>query len=96
MGPKNISASNFSPVNGLYNTSLPCFWYPNKCNYYAISCTFWLLKGVPSASYPLILATLLARHSMRWPIVILLGIACGLIIISGVIPYLVYGISSIL
>ena len=77
-------------------TSFPYLWYPNECKSAEISSTFYPQKGVASPSEPFNAATLLSKHSIKWPIVILEGIACGFTIISGTIPSLVKGKSSYL
>lgn len=69
---------------------------PSAWSSLAMDSTDLSLKGEPSARVPVIDATLLARHSIKWPMVILEGIAWGLMIISGVIPYLEKGMSSCL
>lgn len=48
-----------------------------------MSVTYNSVNAVPSPSLPFKVATLDVKHSIKCPIVILLGIACGLIIISG-------------
>lgn len=51
-------------------------------------------KIVASALEPLKQATFEARHSIKWPMVIHEGIACGFIIKSGVIPSMLNGMFS--
>lgn len=53
-----------------------------------------LVNGVASPSIPSKLAVLLIKHSIKCPIVIREGIACGLMMMSGTIPSYEKGISS--
>jgi hypothetical protein len=57
---------------------------------------YWPQKGVASPDVPSRADFLESKHSTRWPIVILDGIAWGLTIKSGTIPSLVNGRSSYL
>lgn len=56
-------------------TSLPWRWYPRAWSSFEMSSTVTSVKAVPSALDPLKADTFEARHSIRWPIVILDGIA---------------------
>lgn len=80
----------------MYITSLPYLWYPKACNYAAMTDIYWPQKGVASPDVPSRADFLESKHSTRWPIVILDGIAWGLTIKSGTIPSLVNGRSSYL
>lgn len=81
---------------GLVITSFPHFYHPSLCNAVAISFTWIYANGVASLNYPFIDANFDDRHSIKWPIVILDGIQCGLIVRSGEIPVKVNGRSSYL
>ena len=59
-----------------------------------ICSTVTSVNGVASPSFPMQAQNLPMRHSMRWPMVIREGIACGLTMMSGVIPSAVKGMSS--
>ena len=51
-------------------------------------------KGVPSTGLPLMAATLPAMDSRNCPMVMRLGMACGLMMMSGTMPSSVKGMSS--
>ena len=91
-----ISVSICSPVIPLYKISLPVLLKPLDVNILPNSICFepLLTNAVQSWKCPFIAPTLLYKHSTKWPIVILLGIACGFTNMSGLMPSDVYGMSS--
>lgn len=93
----NICASSGLPVCPEYIFSQPYCWYPHWCNSCAIICTgsMWS-NGVASLVLPLSTATLPEMHSMSCPTVIRLGMHSGFMMMSGVIPSRVNGMSSCL
>ena len=78
----------------LYKTSFAHFSYPNSSNILPINGSFMFEKLDNFAILPLSTHTLPIITSKICPKVIRLGNACGFIIISGTIPFLVKGISS--
>ena len=59
---------------------------PCLCSAAEMFSTVTEVKGVASPSLPTSAATLLIRHSTRCPMVIRLGMACGLMMMSGTMP----------
>ena len=88
-----ISVGICCPVIPLYKISLPCF---SKLFFSNSDPTLSKSNGIntlPSPVVPSKLHTFANTHSTKCPTVIRLGIAWGLIIISGTIPSFVKGIS---
>mmetsp|Transcript_5008 Transcript_5008/g.17707 ORF Transcript_5008/g.17707 Transcript_5008/m.17707 type:complete len:287 (-) Transcript_5008:3883-4743(-) len=75
-------------------TSLPWRWKPRSWSNDAIWSTETSVNGVASPSLPVSAPTLDCRHSTRCPTVMREGMACGLTMISGVMPSRVQGMSS--
>ncbi len=89
-----ISASIRRPVCPSYRTSLPLCRNPNSAKLVLRSFSFSPEKALPSTARPSILPTLPPIISNTCATVIRDGIACGLMIRSGVIPCSVNGIPS--
>ena len=91
-----ISVSNWTPVVPLYNNWFPEEWNPwrfnNSPNFLCLGPLF--TKAVQSPKPPYIAHAFPVTVSTNWPIVIRLGKAWGFIIISGLIPSCVNGMSA--
>ena len=96
MGPRNISLGIISPYIPEYMISFPYFSNPcfSREDRISSSGSSSSRNEVASKTPPSIAATFAPSVSRSCPMVIRDGIACGLIIISGVIPDAVRGIST--
>ena len=88
-----MSVSIILPLIPLYKTSLPCLLNPTVSNSLKTASLSKSIKIVPSPKDPFIQHNLAKTHSTICPIVIREGKACEFIIISGLIPSFVKGIS---
>ena len=75
-------------------TSFPERWKPWLWSMRDTLSTVREVKGVPSPVTPESVPTLERRASIKWPMVMREGMACGLTIMSGVMPSCVKGMSS--